>query len=178
MTARELKDILESCRKFDRKSQAALYRAFYGYGTTLAFHYVNDPEQAKAIYNDAMMKVFGSLNNFRGEAEFQTWLHRIVINAAIDYHRRYFKYVTEAESELQNVVYNAQDIENQLFEQDILLLVQTLAPSYRTVFLLNVMEGFTFKEIAEKLGISEGGAKSLCNSAKMKLRVLLTTYLS
>jgi RNA polymerase sigma-70 factor (ECF subfamily) len=171
-----LQHIIKGCIRADRGSQEELYKAFFGYGTTLALHYVNNGEEAKAIYNDAMMRVFQNIATFRGEANFKTWLHRIVVRASIDYYRRFYAFRHEPEEHLIEEEKDTQDIENQLFEQDILHLVQQIAPSYRTVFLLHVMEGFTFKEIAEQLGISEGGAKTLQHKAKIKLKILVTTY--
>lgn len=171
-----LKSLLDCCLRKERKCQENLYRTFYGYGTNLAFHYVNDVEQAKAVYNEAMFKVFMKLDMFNYQSEFQTWLHRIVVNAAIDYNRRYFKLDFQSDEELINLESNLYNIEHKLHSDDILGIVQQLAPSYRTVFLLHIMDGFTFKEIAEQLGITEGGAKTLFFKAKQKLQVLMKTH--
>jgi RNA polymerase sigma-70 factor (ECF subfamily) len=176
MTNAVLQELLDCCLRKERKCQENLYRTFYSYGTNLAFHYVNDIEQAKAIYNEAMFKVFFKLDTFKAQSEFQTWLHRIVVNAAIDYNRRYFKWDFINEEELINVESMSKGIENELFSDDILNLIQMIAPSYRTVFLLHVMDGFTFKEIAAQLSITEGGAKTLFFKAKQKLQVLLKEY--
>jgi RNA polymerase sigma factor (sigma-70 family) len=177
MDEKALQYIILGCVKKDRRSQELLYQAFFGYGTTLAFHYVNDVEQAKAIYNDAMFKAFKNIEKYRQEASFKTWLHRIVVNAAIDYHKRFYAFRSEDIEQLLEVEQDTQNIENQLFEKDILGLVQQITPSYRSVFLLHVMEEFTFKEIAEHLNMTEGGAKTLYHKAKLRLKDLVVKHL-
>ncbi len=146
---------------------------FFGYGTALAYHFVFDVEQSKAIYNAAMLKVFTKIDEFNRKSVFKTWLHRIVINTTIDYQRSLKHLNFESEAVLVNQAQNDFTIEEELYVADILAVIQTIAPSYRTVFLLHVLEGHTFKEIAEMLKITEGGAKALYAKAKLKLQVLI-----
>jgi len=172
----EMQDLLKGCRRRDRKSQELLYRMFFGYGTSLAFHYVLDTEQSKAIYNESMLKVFNKIDELKNDSTFKSWLHRIIVNTTIDYQRSIKDDFLENEMVLDQTLSNELNAEDELFKNDILGLVQKIPTSYRTVFLLHILEGFTFHEISKLLNITEGGAKSLYQKAKLKLQVLITDF--
>ena len=80
--------------------------------------------------------------------------------------------LTEVISE-QHQIRNEEQIISGISYEELIEMVQKLSPSYRTVFNLHVIEGFTHKEIAEKLEISEGTSKSNLFKAKSNLRVML-----
>ncbi len=168
--------LIEGCRNGERRSQADLYKHFYAYGVTVALHYTNDTDTAKSVYNEAMFKVFTNIAQYKTDAPFKAWLRRIVINAAIDHNR---KYMNETSMEAEDVALNIpshSDVFSKFETDDILLVINKLAPSYRSVFLLHNIEGLKFYEIAEQLRITEGGAKTLYHKAKLKLQTILIDY--
>lgn len=176
MNEKLLEQLIEGCRSANRRSQGDLYKYFYAYGVTVALHYVSDSDTAKAVYNEAMFKAFTNIAQYKTDAPFKAWLRRIVINAAIDHNRKYMHETSmEAEDIAVNVpTYSA--VFSKLETDDILLVINKLAPSYRSVFLLHNIEGFKFYEIAEQLNITEGGAKTLYHKAKLKLQTILIDY--
>ena len=173
---KDLIELLDGCRKKDKKCQELLYRRFYGYGTNLAYHYVLDVEQSKAIFNESMLKVFKKMDDLKEYSTFKTWLHRIIVNTTIDYQRSIKNIFNIGEEALELEKSTDLSIEDELYKNDILSLVQKIPLSYRTVFLLHIMEGFTFVEISKILNISEGGAKTLYQKAKLKLQILITDF--
>lgn len=170
----DLTKIIKGCIARKSHSQENLYKFFYAYGITVALHYAKDLDQAKSVYNDAMLKCLTKIEQYKGEVPFKAWLRRIVINSAIDHNRLYFSgNFVEYNDYASEIPTQNTGIESVLATDDILLLVQKIAPSYRTVFLLHAIEGYKFIEIAEQLGITDGGAKTLYQKAKTKLQTLI-----
>ena len=169
----KIRQLVRASLKGNRNSQKLLYKQFYGYGMTVCVRYAKNREEAQEILNDGFIKVFKNLHKFDFEKPFRMWLRRILINTAIDYLRKYKKYHNTEDLE---TVYDASTQEadslSNLSVQEILKLVQQLAPSYRAVFNLYVIDGFPHKEIAKQLGISVGTSKSNLAMAKKRLRAM------
>ena len=116
------------------------------------------------------------MGSFRGEGSFEGWIRRIFVNTAIEHFRKknYLQPITEREED--TVEGNYLSVLDSLAEKDIIALVQQLSPGYRTVFNMYVIEGYTHKQIAEALGISEGTSKSQLSRAKMILQDLVKQF--
>jgi RNA polymerase sigma factor (sigma-70 family) len=171
---RELPQILEGCRRQERASQYRLYTGFYAYSMSIVRRYIRHPETAEEVINDAFFKLFTKFDLFSGAQLFRPWLRRILINTAIDRLR------SEMRHPLMEEIQNAQEadadqglIEALTYEQ-VLKMLDKLPPSYRTVFNLFVVDGFSHEEIAETLQISIGASKSNLSRARQHLK----TYLS
>ena len=170
-TDKQINQLIKSSLKGNRKSQKLLYQQFYGYGMTVSIRYAKNRQEAQEILNDGFIKVFKNLHTFDFQKPFKYWLRRILINTAIDYLRKYKKHHQTGDlDQAYNVSIEADGLDN-LSAQEILKLVQQLAPSYRAVFNLYVIEGYTHKEIAMQLGISEGTSKSNLAMARKRLKV-------
>ena len=146
------------------------------YGVCL--RYAGNADNAQDILQDGFIKVFRKLDSFRREGSFEGWVRRIFVNTAIEHFRRknYLQPVTEREeSTIESKTLSALDGMN---EKDILKLVQELSPGYRTVFNLYVVEGYTHKEIASMLDITEGTSKSQLSRAKVILQDMIRQHIS
>jgi RNA polymerase sigma factor (sigma-70 family) len=99
------------------------------------------------------------------------------VNTAIEQFRKktYLQPITEQEEGTIEGKYIS--VLDSLAEKDIVQLVQQLSPGYRTVFNMYVIEGYTHKQIADILGISEGTSKSQLSRAKLILQDLVKTYI-
>lgn len=171
----QLPKLIAACRKGKRSSQKQLYQQFYAYAMTICLHYSKNQEEAQEICNDGFYKLFTKLALYREHIPFKTWLRRILVNAAIDYHRKYHLRkieIDEAEIKEQSSTTTNSGLEK-LSHDDVMKIVQQLPPTYRLVFNLYVIEGFSHPEIAEKLNISVGTSKSNLSKAKAKLRNML-----
>jgi RNA polymerase sigma-70 factor, ECF subfamily len=156
----------------DFSNQEKLYKACYNYGVTVALHYVGNREDALSVYNDAFIKITKS--DISQIDNFKAWFRRIVVNTAIDFNRKYFSKPETVEiiDFVPSDEINAIEI---LKLEDIIRIVNTIPPSYKTVFLMHVVDGFTFIEIAAHLGITEGGAKSLYYKGQKKLQNIISS---
>lgn len=170
-------DLIRGCLEGNRRMQEELYQRFSPRMYAVCLRYAGKAEEAEDILQEGFIKVFKKMDSFRGEGSFEGWMRRIFVNTAIEHFRRkrYLMPVTEKEeNSIEGKYTSALD---DLGAKDILALVQELSPGYRTVFNLYVVEGYTHKEIADMLGISEGTSKSQLSRAKVILQDMVRTFI-
>ena len=153
-----------------------MYRRLLG----VCMRYADDDDEAKDILQNGFIKVFKSVENYKGDGSLEGWVKRIVINTAIDNYRRKKVKLVVVDSELtdrlgSNMEEEVEDdsIYQQIPIKAVLDAVQDLSPAYRTVFNLYVLEGYNHNEIAEMLTISVGTSKSNLSKARLNLRKML-----
>jgi RNA polymerase sigma-70 factor (ECF subfamily) len=130
-------------------------------------------EDAQDILQEGFIKVYRNLEKFRREGSFEGWMRRIFVNTAIEHYRKSINLYPVSESQENNVEDKEWSAFDKLAVKDLVKLIQTLSPGYRTVFNLYVVEGYTHREIAEMMGISEGTSKSQLARAKAILQNLI-----
>jgi RNA polymerase sigma factor (sigma-70 family) len=169
-------DLLEGCRRGDRKMQQELYNRFAPKMYGVCLRYASNAEEAEDILQEGFIKIFNKINSYRGEGSFEGWIRRIFVNTAIEHYRKkiYLQPITETEENTVEGKYLS--VLDSLAEKDIVQLIQQLSPGYRTVFNMYVVEGYTHKQIADILGISEGTSKSQLSRAKLILQDLVKTF--
>ena len=169
-------DLLEGCRRGDRKMQHELYNRFAPKMYGVCLRYAANAEEAEDILQEGFIKIFNKISSYRGDGSFEGWIRRIFVNTAIEHFRKktYLQPITETEENTVEGKYLS--VLDSLAEKDIIQLVQQLSPGYRTVFNMYVVEGYSHKQIAEMLGISEGTSKSQLSRAKMILQDLVKTF--
>ena len=163
-------DLLAGARKGDRAAQERLYRTFENAVFNLARRMTGDPDAALDVTQDAFMKAFERVHQFRGEAPFGLWLRSIAASEALMHLRRgryFMDLFTTDEAVLQSV--GREDVSNADLERALSLL-----PSVpRSVLWLYHVEGYTHVEIAEMCGKTVSFSKSQLSRAHQKLRNLL-----
>lgn len=170
-------DLVEGCLRGDRAAQRELYNRFAPKMYGLCLRYAANAEEAEDVLQEGFIKVFRKMDSFRSEGSFEGWMRRIFVNTAIEQYRKrmYLQPVTEHEE--ASLEGNYLSVLDNLAERDIIKLVQKLSPGYRTVFNMYVVEGYSHKQIAEHLGISEGTSKSQLSRAKQILQDLVKTFI-
>lgn len=170
-------DLIVGCIEGNRRMQEEMYRRLSPRMYAVCLRYAGNAEEAEDILQEGFIKVFKKLDSFRSEGSFEGWVRRIFVNTAIEHFRRkrYLMPVTEKEENTIEGKYIS--VLDELAEKDILALVQELSPGYRTVFNMYVVEGYTHKEVADMLGISEGTSKSQLSRAKVILQDMVRTYI-
>ncbi|MCB9080701.1 MAG: RNA polymerase sigma factor [Lewinellaceae bacterium] len=162
--------ILEGCRQGKRAAQRELYDTYFSYGLSICLRYARSREEALELLNDAYYKVLRHIDQYNADFPFQGWFRRILINTAIDHHRKKEKFRSEELSDQMQPATVENEGLNWLNYQDLLELTQQLSPAYRLVFNLYVMEGLSHEEIAQRLQISVGASKSNLAKARQKLQ--------
>ena len=165
--------LIENCIKGDRKSQKALYDQFSGKMFAICLRYSKNQMDAEDILQDGFVKLFNNLNRFRGEGSFEGWVRRIFVNTAIEHIRKKNINTTVGEGLENSVADTHKTALDNLYEKDVIKTTRTLSDGYKTVFNLYAVEGYSHKEIAGKLGITESTSKSQFSRAKALLRNMI-----
>lgn len=170
-------DLIKGCLESSRRAQEELYRRYSPRMYAVCLRYAGNGEEAADILQEGFIKVFKKLESFRGDGSFEGWMRRIFVNTAIEHFRRKRYLVPVTEKEENTIEGDYSTALDNLGAKDIMALIQELSPGYRTVFNLYVVEGYTHKEIADMMGISEGTSKSQLSRAKVILQDLVRKHL-
>lgn len=166
-------DFIEACIRRERWAQQQLYQMHYSQLMGICMRYAVDEHEALDILHEGFLKIFRYIAKYEPGTSLQAWLRRIMINTAIDYYRKKVRRRTEDISEVYDAAADQPGALSQLGEKEILAAVRQLTPAYRMVFNMYVVEGFSHKEIADSLGITESSSRSNLVKARAKLKEIL-----
>ena len=169
----DISALIDDCKKNNSLAQKELIRQHLGYAKTICRRYSNSEQEMEEMVNESFYKVFKNLEKFDFSKPFKAWFRTIVVNTAIDFYHRYQKHKQEEDIDQHDFVDLNYDVIQKLSADEIMKLVHQLTPSYRMVFTLFVIEGYSHKEIAEILNIKEGTSKSNLQDARTKLQWLI-----
>ncbi len=156
--------------------QEELYNRFSPKMYAVCLRYSNNADDAQDLLQEGFIKVFRNLDKFRAEGSFEGWVRRVFVNTSIEHYRRKINLTSTSDKEEFLIEDNSWNALDRLGEKDIIMLVQELSPGYRTVFNLYAVEGYSHKDIANMLGISEGTSKSQLARAKGILQKKVEQY--
>lgn len=171
-------DLIQGCVNGNSQMQQILYDKFAPKMYGVCLRYSGNEDDASDILQEGFIKVFKNLSKFRGEGSFEGWIRRIFVNTSIEHFRKKVKLynVTEVqENTIEDTNLDALDI---LATKDIIKIINELSPGYKAVFNMHVIEGYSHKEIADIMGITEGTSKSQLARAKGVLKKLIETRLN
>lgn len=157
--------------------QKMLYDRFAPKMYGVCLRYAGNENDANDILQEGFIKVFKNLEKFRREGSFEGWVRRIFVNTAIEHYRKRVKLYNVTEVQENTAEDTNLDALDNLATKDILNVINELSPGYKAVFNMHVIEGYSHKEIADILGITEGTSKSQLARAKGVLKKLLENYL-
>jgi len=163
-------DLIESCKRGNRISQQQLYNQYAAKMLALCRRYVPGSAEAEDILIRGFLTVFERIGQFRNEGSFEGWIRRIMVNEALGFLRKQKSLFMYSEIEVAGIEAGTSYTDSSLHTEDLLNLVASLPDGYRTVFNLYAIEGYSHKEIAEMLGISEATSKSQLSRARELLR--------
>ncbi|MEO6682751.1 MAG: RNA polymerase sigma factor [Ginsengibacter sp.] len=170
-------DLIQGCIDGDRQMQKMLYDRFAPKMYGVCLRYAGNENDANDILQEGFIKVFKNLEKFRREGSFEGWVRRIFVNTAIEHYRKRVKLYNVTEVQENTAEDTNLDALDNLATKDILNVINELSPGYKAVFNMHVIEGYSHKEIADILGITEGTSKSQLARAKGVLKKLLENYL-
>ena len=162
---------IEGARKGDRRSQKAIYDALSGKMFALCHRYMGSREAAEDVLQDGFVTLFSKLGSYSGEGSFEGWARKIFVNTALMSLRK--NDVLRQSEDVEAAVGIASDSPGVIQEMsyaELMQYISELAPGFRTVFNMYVVEGYSHKEIAEELGISEGTSRSQLLRARAELQ--------
>jgi RNA polymerase sigma-70 factor (ECF subfamily) len=172
------RQLIEGCVREERRFQELLYRRFSPKMFSVCVSYAGRGTDAADILQEAFIKIFRNIGEFRFDCPLEAWIRRIVVNTAIDTYR---KSVRQQHAVSLDETYDAADETEFAHPTDhryFLELIESMPTGYRLVFNLYVIEGLNHREIAELTGISEGTSKSQFARARKYLQQKLQQELN
>lgn len=161
---------IEGCKKGDAKAQRELFEHFSARMLSLCCRYVADKMEAEDVLVTAFTKVFERIDQYKGEGSFEGWIRRIMVNESLTYLRRNKNMYLETDIEEADRQPDLARLEPTLEAEDLMKLINELPSGYRMVFNMYAIDGYSHKEIAEYLGISENTSKSQLSRARATLQ--------
>ncbi|WP_285010818.1 RNA polymerase sigma factor [Pedobacter faecalis] len=170
LTQYTTEELLNGCRAGNRRVQEALYRQMSAKMLAVCMRYARDAMEAEDILQNGFIKIFQKIGEYRSDGAFEGWIRRIMVNTAIEHYRKNKRsmHIVSIEETTEQPSGNINL--NNLGMQDLMKVIQKLADGYRMVFNMYAIEGYSHKEIAESLGISEGASKSQLSRARSILK--------
>lgn len=162
------KELINQCIDENRNAQESLFNQYYNELYLIAMRYLSDHHDAEDVIIQSFTKVFKNLNKFKynGPGSLGKWVRTILINEAIRSLKK--RRLIEFNKDIRHLELEHADANGlqQMQADDIIRMIEKLPTGYRTVFNLFVVEGFSHKEIAEMLGISENTSKTQLKKAR------------
>lgn len=163
--------LILGCINNDRKSQELLYKKYFRKMYHMCTRYTNEPDIICAIINDAFLNVFKNIQKYENRGVFENWIRKITFNTLADYFRKENKQIKfiliDHIQEPSNTQFNLSDTWDY---DDLIAKIDLLTGFFRIVFIKYAIEGYSHKEIGEKLQISEGTSKWYLSEARKKLQ--------
>jgi len=162
--------LIAGCRAQKGSAQKALFGKYSGRMLSICCRYIKDKLEAEGTMVIAFVKIFERIEQYSGEGNFEGWMKRIMVNESLMYLRKNKNMSLNVDI---NEVYdnpNFETLEDHLEADDLLKLINELPIGYRTVFNLYAIEGYSHREIAEQLKISENTSKSQLSRARNLLQ--------
>jgi len=173
---RDETSLVDRARAGEPAAQRALYDAHVDRVYRVAYRLAGREELAREFTQDAFVRAFQRLDDFRGDAAFGTWMHTIVTSVTLNGLRRH-KRNQDREAPLEEAVTIARPGGDDFdLRERLARAVAALPEGCRTVFLLHDAEGYTHEEIAATLGVTAGTTKTQLSRARAKLRVALAAF--
>lgn len=171
------KDIINGCLKGDKRYQKLLFDRYASVLLPVCMRYSNNRQEAEDILQEGFIKIFENLKRFRKEGSLEAWMKKIVVNTALNYYRANLKHFHHQDvDDYAEILPGSLNSQKQIYPEDIMELIRQMPIGYRTVFNMFDIEGYSHKEIAKKLGITENTSKTQHCKARKLLQKWLADY--
>ncbi len=167
-------DVVEKCKANDRKAQMQLYKQYCEGMFCVAMRYVQDANDAEDVIQEAFIKAFQKIHQFKGEVTFGAWLKRIVINKSIDFLKGKKQHlVTLDENCLQVSDDDDWTVDHGVTIDHVKSAIEKLPEKYKYVVMMFLIEGYDHKEIAQVLKLTETASRTRLLRGKSYLKEVL-----
>ncbi|MBD0779179.1 RNA polymerase sigma factor [Maribacter sp. ANRC-HE7] len=167
-------DVVEQCKANDRKAQMQLYKQYCEGMFCVAMRYVQNTNDAEDVIQEAFIKAFQKIHQFKGEVTFGAWLKRIVINKSIDFLKTKKQHLVALdENYLKITDDNDWTVDNGITIDRVKSAIGKLPDKYRYVVMMFLIEGYDHREIAQVLKLTETTSRTRLLRGKSYLKELL-----
>ncbi len=169
--------LIAELKRNSDKAQKQFYYKYADMMFLLIYRYVNNEQDAGSIINQGFYKIFIKINDFSyiNEQALIGWMKKIMINEALSFLRKKIHYVDINEN-YSNSSFAQNIAENNLALEEYYNLITGLPPDLRTVFNMYAIDGYTHKEISEKMGIKESSSRVYLLRARKVLQEKLLNH--
>lgn len=170
-------EIIEKCKQNNRLAQMQLYNQYCNGMYIVANRFVKNTAEAEDVVQEAFIKAFSKLHQYKAEVTFGAWLKRIVINKSIDFLKSKKQHLVALEDVHLKVVDTPNDdkwlVDDAITISEVKSAINTLSDKYKYVVMLYLIEGYDHQEISEILNISQVASRTQLSRGKQKLQDLL-----
>jgi len=169
----ELESVISGCLNNNRLSQKQLYERFAPRLFVVCRRYANSTAEAEDMLMEGFMNVFKNLHTFKGDSSFFSWIYSVMVNSAISHYRsvrRFRQEFFQEDMDMEPYGNVEEEVVARLSAGQVIELLEQMPGIPRVVFNLREIEGYSFEEIAEKLGKNEGAIRMAHVRAKKWLR--------
>ena len=171
--------ILKGCRENDLPSQERLYRHCYPEMIKVCYRYAGDMDGAGTIFNNAMLRVFRHIHQYKEEGKLLGWVKTIIVNCSIDFIKQQNRFKEQLTGDINEYEANIPaEVFSHVSAKEIQKIIRELPRATAAVFNLYIYEGFTHKQVAGCLGISEGTSKWHINEGRKLLKAKLENFIN
>ncbi len=164
--------LVEQCKQSNRKAQMALYGKYCDGMFIIARRYLNNTAAAEDAMQEAFVKAFQKLDQFKGDVTFGAWIKRIVINTCLDVLKARKLETEPIKDEVFTIIEDENDwtIADETTVSQVMAAIEDLSDNYRIAVKLFLIEGYDHQEISEILQISENASRTYLHRGKTKLK--------
>lgn len=163
--------LIKRCLDGDKRAQSKMYSLLSRRMYVLCLRYARDAMEAEDILQEGFIRLFSNLSMFNNNGSFEGWARRVFINTAINYYKSHLRYSNEVDIERDDLTFVTEEsVFSGITKRELLNMVQSLPTGYKMVFNLNVIEGYSHKEIGLMLEVSENTSKTQLLRARKSLQ--------
>lgn len=163
-------ELIKGCVRQNNHCQRMLYEQYAGKFMTVCLRYANDTMEAEDMLQDAFVRIFNNIHQFKFEGSFEGWMRRIVVNVALKHlQKKKLRFSEIKESDTESVSMPSYAYSN-LGEEDLMKLITRLPDGYKIIFNLTVIEGYSHEETAQLLNIQASTSRSQLVKARKMLQ--------
>ena len=167
-------ELINRCRANDRAAQLQLYRKYCDGMYAVAMRFLKNADDAEDVMQEAFLKAFTKLDQFRGEVTFGAWLKRIVVNKCLDFIKARKEQFTEIRDHMAPVEEDENwEVDPGISLEQIKTAMWKLPEKYRSVVMLYLVEGYDHGEISELMGLTNTTCRSRLLRGKGYLKNIL-----
>ena len=181
-------ELIEQLRQGDETAFREIVATWQDMVFNTSLGILQQNEDAEDVTQEVFIQVHGSINQFKGDAKFSTWLYRIAVSKSLDHLRKKkrkkrFGFMQSLFGKNDELVYDPPDFhhpgvatEKKEDAQILFKAVKELPENQHIAFVLNKMEGLSYRDISEVMKLSESAVDALLHRAKSNLRRKLEEY--
>lgn len=164
-------DLVQECVKSNPAAQKVLYERYYSRMLALCLRYSDSKDDAKDSLHDGFILLFSKIESYSGKGSFEGWMRRVFVNNMLMKFRK--RDVFKESVSVDDVTWNVpvkEDVFEKIGSKNIIKLISQMPQGYKVVFNMIVIEGYSYKEVAQKLNVSEVSVRSQLSRGRMWLK--------